>query len=354
MMLRSAAVRHVPRALAYHAALPFPENFRGPFGSTRWRDLGRIVAAIIVAAIVLAISRSWIRDAYLAVFLIGVLVGLGELVSRYRDAPEEAIRTMPALLYLALNAAAAVAALGFVEIFRVVPGTTKAEGIKRVLLAGFGAMAFFRTSVFTVRVGDQDVSIGPVAFLQIVLHATDRAVDRVRADARASAVAACMSGVSFTAAQAALPAFCMALMQNVPAEEQQDIGDAVKMLIASDMDEQTKAKNLGLLLMNVVGEKVLLTAIENLAAQIKTVLSVTIEQSAMSLKAGDSTALTAVCRDSAGTPIPARQVVWTSADPSVAAVSADGRVRALTAGATTAISATADTASDRIVVTVTT
>src|ERR1044071_9380997 len=230
---------------------------------TQWGKRGGVVSVLLVLMLALLIARIWIRDAYLAVFGIGVLVGVGELVSRYRDAPEHAIRTTPALLYIALNAVAAVAALALVESFGVVKGTDHAAGITRVLLAGFGAMAFFRTSVFTIRVGDQDVSIGPVAFLQIVLHAADRAVDRVRADARASAVAACMSGVSFQAAQAALPAFCMQLMQNVPADEQNEVGDAVKILQSSAMDDQTKAKNLGLLLMNVVGEKVLLTAVAN-------------------------------------------------------------------------------------------
>jgi hypothetical protein len=319
---------------------------------TQWGKRGGVVAALLVLMLALLIARIWIRDAYLAVFGIGVLVGVGELVSRYRDAPEHAIRTTPALLYIALNAVAAVAALALVESFGVVKGTDRAAGITRVLLAGFGAMAFFRTSVFTIRVGDQDVSIGPVAFLQIVLHAADRAVDRVRADARASAVAACMSGVSFQAAQAALPAFCMQLMQNVPADEQNEVGDAVKILQSSAMDDQTKAKNLGLLLMNVVGEKVLLTAVANLAAQIKTAFSVTIDPRNVSVAAGSSVPLKATCRDSTGAEIAGKLVTWSSAQAPVAAVGPDGRVRGVAAGSTV-VSATADGVSDAVTVTVT-
>lgn len=318
----------------------------------QWEQRRGAVATILVLLVGFLIARLWIREAYLAVFGIGLLVGVGELVSRYRDAPEHAIRTTPALLYIALNACAAVAALALVEAFDVVKGKDEAAGITRVLLAGFGAMAFFRTSVFTIRVGDQDVSIGPVAFLQIVLHAADRAVDRVRADARASAVAACMSGVSFQAAQAALPAFCMALMQNVPADEQQELGDAVKILQTSAMDDQTKAKNLGLLLMNVVGEKVLLTAVNNLAAQIKTALSLTIDPPHVSVAAGSSVPLKAICRDSTGAEIPGKIVTWSSAHAPIAAVAPDGRVRGVAAG-TTIVSATVDGISDAVGVTVT-
>jgi hypothetical protein len=244
-----------------------------------------------------------------------------------------------------------MAAFALVIAFSVIEGEGQGPAIPRVMLAGFGAMAFFRTSVFTIRIGDQDVSIGPVAFLQIVLHAADRAVDRVRADARASAVATSMAGVSFQAAQAALPAFCMALMQNVPADEQNDIGDAVKILQTSSMDDQTKAKNLGLLLMNVVGEKVLLTAVTNLAAQIKTAISVVIDPQNLTIGQGTSFALTALCRDSSGAEIKGRLVTWTSAHPAIAAIGADGRVRGVAAGSTS-ITATADGASDAVPVTV--
>jgi hypothetical protein len=289
---------------------------------------------------------------YALVFGIGVLVGVGELVSRYRDAPEQAVRTKPAVIYVLLNAVAAVVAFVLVLAFDVVKGTGDGPAITRVLLAGFGAMAFFRTSIFTIRVGDQDVSIGPVAFLQIVLHAADRAVDRVRADARAKAVAACMAGVSFDKAQAALPAFCMALMQNVPAEEQNDVGDAVKILQVSNMDDQTKAKNLGLVLMKVVGQQVLLTAVENLAAQIKTTTSVSIEPAGLTMKVGVTEQLRAHCRDSTGIETIGKDVTWTSAHPPIAMVGVDGRVRGVATGSTS-ITATVDGSFDTISVVVT-
>lgn len=161
-----------------------------------------------------------------------------------------------------------------------------------------------------------------------------------------------MAGVSFDKAQAALPAFCMALMQNVPAEEQNDVGDAVKILQASNMDDQTKAKNLGLVLMKVVGQKVLLTAVENLAPQIKTTTSVIIEPPALSVKVGMTEQLRAHCRDSTGTETTGKNVSWTSAHPPIATVGVDGRVRGVAAGSTS-ITATADGSSDSIAVAVT-
>src|SRR5207249_7959686 len=122
-----------------------------------------------------------------------------ELVARYRDAPGSALRNAAAGLYLAINAAAAVAALGLVQAFNWTFGAGGGSELRwtRVLVAGFGAMAIFRSSLFIVRAGEQDVGVGPSGFLQVVLNATDRAVDRRRAGARAGEVSRAMDGVSF-------------------------------------------------------------------------------------------------------------------------------------------------------------
>jgi hypothetical protein len=43
----------------------------------------------------------------------------------------------------------------------------------RVVLAGTGAMAFFRSSLFTIRVGDKGVPLGLGLILQVLLDVTD-------------------------------------------------------------------------------------------------------------------------------------------------------------------------------------
>src|SRR5258706_9001708 len=166
-----------------------------------WRDLAARhpdaangLLLIVIMAIAVPIAGHYTYWRFVAVFLIGALVGTGELVARYRDAPQSALWTLPAVLYVAVNAIGSVVAIYVVQTFQYAesPDPLKTR-ITHIFLAGFGAMAFFRSSVFTVRVGDQDVSIGPVAFLQVVLRATDRAVDRIRAKARAEIVTTCMA-----------------------------------------------------------------------------------------------------------------------------------------------------------------
>ncbi|HEY7059918.1 MAG TPA: hypothetical protein VII06_00455 [Chloroflexota bacterium] len=211
---------------------------------------------------------------WLIVALFGAFVGIGELVSRYRDAPDRALTTLPALLYTGLNTAAALAALGVIRAFGWtfgVPATPNADALRwtQVAVAGFGAMALFRSSLFTVRIGEQDVAVGPSSFLQIVLAAADRAVDRLRAQARAATVCSVMANVSFAKANVALPTLCLALMQNLPKDDQEQFARQLAALRSVDMDDRMKTLSLGLALMNVVGEDVLLAAVTSLGADIR-------------------------------------------------------------------------------------
>jgi hypothetical protein len=126
-----------------------------------------------------------------AVMLLGGVVGASELISRYKDDPGAALRSWPALFYIAINSTASAAALALIT----ANGWFGASRWIQILVAGASAMAFFRTSLFVVRAGDRDVGVGPSGFLQIFLAAADRAVDRRRAAARSNAVAEVMKGI---------------------------------------------------------------------------------------------------------------------------------------------------------------
>lgn len=207
------------------------------------------------------VSLSWF---YLATFLAGGVVGLSEIVSRYKDAPMNAATTWPGILYCLLNAGGSAAALALMlqmGWFKDLATGPVSNLIMQSILAATGTMAIFRSSLFTVRVGNADVSIGPAAFLQILMTATDRAVDRARAQPRAAAVQRIMTDIDFQKAKQALPTLCFGLMQNVSIQEQDTFGTIVAKLDSADMDDVFKTNNLGLALMNLVGEDVLSQAV---------------------------------------------------------------------------------------------
>ncbi|OJH36669.1 hypothetical protein BON30_33535 [Cystobacter ferrugineus] len=201
---------------------------------------------------------------YLAVALIGACVGIGELVSRYQDNPYEAIRNRHAVLYTVINVLAAIVALLALKTVRgqdPLGDQNAADRIGYTLLAGFGAMGILRSSAFTLRAGNNDVSIGPSALLQIILSATDRAVDRARATVRAERMAKTMKDLEFSHVAISLPQLAFTMMQNVTMEEKQDLAEEISRLREQDMDAAMKSICLGLALSNIVGQSVVDAAV---------------------------------------------------------------------------------------------
>lgn len=251
-----------------------------------------------VAAVAVAAGIVWLLFGaageygaqYTAVALLGGSVGVGELVSRYRDRPWKALRAWPAIGYIVLNAAAAAGALLLVISFDWTFGATGKDEIvaTRLLVAGFGSMALFRTSLFTVRAGDQDVGIGPSSLLSIVLAACDRGVDRERAKDRALQVGDIMLDVSFEKAKGPLPTVALALMQNLDAPDQAALGVQVEKLSnETQMSDRAKSLLLGLAISNAVGPHVLQHAKEALGEEIlRTAPDSNEEESGMSASLG--------------------------------------------------------------------
>lgn len=211
---------------------------------------------------------------YVGVAFLGALFGLGELVSRYKDEPRRAAMVLPSYFYLTINAGIAVAALFVMRRFDwtiSVAGanTSDAARLAQVLLAGLGAMALLRTSLFTARVGNQDVAIGPSIVVQSLLKATDAAVDRRRGVARDIAIRTVMSGVSFDKAYQLLPSYCLALMQNLSHDDQAALGHQIDGIVRMKASDAAKARLLGLALMNAVGEEILEAAVRSLTKEIE-------------------------------------------------------------------------------------
>ncbi|MFO7584308.1 MAG: hypothetical protein R6W69_06220 [Anaerolineales bacterium] len=207
---------------------------------------------------------------WLTVAGLGVVIGITDIISRYRDKPYSVIWTMPSLFYLFVNALASIMTLVTIRAFDWDFGLQGIRGSwAQVLIAGFGAMVILRTSLWNVQVGDENVPIGLKNFLETLLGSVDRAVDRKRAQQRAEAVSKTMKDVDFEKASRALPSYCFGLLQNLSVEEQEQFARKVALLTSSPMNNRVKSLLLGLSLMNLVGEKVLETAVNNLADDIR-------------------------------------------------------------------------------------
>ncbi len=212
---------------------------------------------------------------YLIVVALGMSVGLVEIISRYQDEPFQTVKSWPGLIYMLLNGLVAASALWLIRLFgwNFLPTTldTPTPNIERwsqVMISGLGAMAFFRSSLFNLGMGDTKVSVGPSAVLDILLNTIDKAVDRFRAQQRAKLVRKLMQNIPFKAYRE-LHMLGTYLMQNLPQSEKdmlkKDI-DAV-ILTMKDLDTDVKKHLIGLRLMNYLGPDVIKQAVEVLGEE---------------------------------------------------------------------------------------
>ncbi len=207
---------------------------------------------------------------YVLAGLLGSLLGVAELLARYRDRPWRLVSQGAAWFYVMLNAGASVVALVLIDIFGWnfgQDGSTRAA--TQVLVAGLGSAVLFRSSLFLVKVGDENVGMGPSLILTNVLAAADRSVDRDQATERLRDVGEIMDGIDFSKAAEALVAACLAAAANVPPQAALDLRESVDALAASSANNHSKVVTLGILIIDVVGAGVLRQAVSTLGDAIK-------------------------------------------------------------------------------------
>src|SRR5688572_13353618 len=98
---------------------------------------------------------------WLVAGLLGAVISSAEIIARYRDEPDNALRTWPSVLYMLVNALASVGTLVLIQSFNWTFGISDPMLVSwsQVIVAGIGAMAILRASLFTVQVGDEAVPI---------------------------------------------------------------------------------------------------------------------------------------------------------------------------------------------------
>jgi len=242
------------------------------------------VAGLIFVGAFLELTELTTGRSYLGFIVtmgVGTLLGMSELLARYKDEPGRALTTWGGFGYMSLNGVAAVVALIVLLVWKpewlfgdaipkCPPGealcprsiTDLAVWLKAVAVAGLGSAAIFRASFLKIKTADGETRIGPDVILDTLLATTDRQVDRAMAGPRGERIAKVMEDISFARAKDVLPTLCFALMQNVNPDESQRVSTQINALeVAKTIPDRVKAYALGLHLMNVVGHDVLSLAV---------------------------------------------------------------------------------------------
>lgn len=197
----------------------------------------------------------------------GAVGGL-EITERFRDEPLKALGTLPALSYVAVNAAAGVLALLLLRLFDVQFGLTDSEEFQRwarVVAAGFGAVIVLRSTLFVASEGAGEREYGLGAFIERLLAQAEGRVRRRRGPDRADVSEKAADGLTYEGAKTALGALALGQLPTAPDSERRELAEAQATIDASPESDEVKLRLLCLAVLNFGGEKVLHRA----AAQVK-------------------------------------------------------------------------------------
>jgi ABC-type transport system involved in multi-copper enzyme maturation permease subunit len=205
-----------------------------------------------------------------AAFLFGIMVGLSEILSRYRDEPLLAASTNFGLAYLALNGVISLTAYAVMQRYsqQIFPAI-KDDLFLTAVVSGFGAMAVFRSKLFTFRSTDgKDYPIGPSIVLDTVLKTIDSKIDRRRATERQAEVFASISGLKFVPVanymEASLSAF-----QNLSQDDKTEIKSVIDQYrTLPDWPDTLKCLGLGFAFLTLAGDENYEQVIANLKSYI--------------------------------------------------------------------------------------
>jgi hypothetical protein len=146
----------------------------------------------------------------------------------------------------------------------LVDGTFKSEEL-RAFLVGFLAIAFLRASIFSVKVGDMDVPVGPAAILQGLQSYLDRRIDIAHKKEADKKIAEIMNGFDALSGKSDLMVLCLDGLNSCSKEEMDTFrclaDDAMKVPVTL---ERTRAIALGTAIYRACGLEVLQSSVDQL------------------------------------------------------------------------------------------
>ena len=205
--------------------------------------------AIVLAAAIAWGTGQWL---YLWAFLLGVLTAFTEIVGKFRDEPLKSFRTTEALFYHAFNGAISMFALYVLMLYWEAPAKPL-DQMKAVLVAGLGSMLIMRSRLFNIKLDKEDISFGPEQFVKVFLRFMERAIDRVRAQARVEFVRKTMDSIDASKVEE-YSLTMLEASQALDEKKKNEMKTKIPEICQSQGDRQLKSYRLGFLLLDEMGE----------------------------------------------------------------------------------------------------
>jgi hypothetical protein len=237
------------------------------------------VAGVYLVILVLIGLTDWSVNHTTEVVLLGIATGIfgagvawAEIVTVFRDEPLKALAIPPALAYAAGNAFVSFVTFGILVRYQesLVP-LMDGDLVLLSVAAGFSAMLFLRSKLFTFRGDDgKEYAVGPALAVDAILRMLATEVDRQRALQRQRAVTAAMQNVeaseesSYHLIESLVSA--LSALQSLKADEL----EATALVLRTHMqieDVQQRMTQVGFAALTIFGEKNFNHAMDTIRAQ---------------------------------------------------------------------------------------
>jgi HPt (histidine-containing phosphotransfer) domain-containing protein len=189
----------------------------------------------------------------LLAFGVGASAGISDLLSRYSWTFRSIVVTSSGLAYLLINGAVAMAAYFAVVEFDLDFGLRGRPEVWRVVLVALFAMAALRSSVAKVRIGNQEVAAGLVAFFEPFTRRTIRSLDQQITDQGWSKIAPLITGMVYSASKQYLLVLTETTLRTLTEAEKTALRSAADKIDVQAVDDPTKMQLFAMLLVDTVG-----------------------------------------------------------------------------------------------------
>ena len=215
---------------------------------------------------------------YFWVFTLGMATAFTEIIGKFRDEPLESVKTGHAVVYHIFNGVIAVFALYLLHLFTE-PSTEPGDNVKKILVAGLGAMLVMRSKLFNIKVGGEDVSFGPEQIVKIFLSFMEEAIDRIRARDRIEFLKKYVEALRFDRFDN-IADFLTAMLRSAQTrtmEQKAAFETKIKDISSQNgpKGNRNKCYALGFELLNAMGEDFALEVFQNMPSEVRDVAPTT-------------------------------------------------------------------------------
>jgi len=226
--------------------------------------LATLVLAVIIGRVIFGWHLSTDVQAFvnehqyylMLTVVFGAMVGASEIISRYRDEPFQAVFSPPGRVYMLLNGLISSSAYLLLLKYRakVLPSLST-DNLMTSVVAGFGAMMFLRSKLFSFRTeGGEAFSVGPDAVLSTFLNSVNRRVDRFLSYIRQEIVYDEAVTIQKPEDAPNFLAMYLTAYQNIPDDEKKVLAEDIQAVLnRSDLNATLKLMAISFGFMNIWG-----------------------------------------------------------------------------------------------------